>query len=190
MSKELTRDSWLFVLRGILAIGLGILTFVYPGPTLAALIVVFAVYAIFNGIFAITAGVTVRGGPSWWLVVGGVAGIAIGVFTFFQPSATALALVIAVGIWAIVTGTAELVAAVTLGNIVAPRWLIGLSGVVALAFGVLLIMFPGDGILSVLWLVGYYAIFAGVMNLAIGFGLRDTGDTLSSFEATSKPANS
>ena len=190
MSKQLTRDSWLFVLQGIVAIGLGILAFVYPGPTLAALILVFAFYAIFDGVLATVTGFGVQGGPSWGLVSGGIAGIAIGVFTFFQPGTTAVALVIVVGIWAIVTGAAELVTAVTLGNLVAPRWLLGLSGVVALAFGVLLIMSPGDGILSVLWLVGFYAIFAGVMNLAIGFGLRDTSDTLSSFEAGSKATSS
>ena len=190
MSSVLSRDSWLFILQGILAIGLGILAFVSPGATLAALIVVFAVYMIVKGVLSIIAGFGVRGGPSWWLVAGGVAGIAIGVITFFQPSTTAVALVIVVGIWAIVTGAAELVAAATLGNLVAPRWLLGLSGVVALAFGVVLIMSPGSGILSVLWLVGFYAIFAGVMYLAIGFGLRDTAQTLSWFEPESHQASS
>ena len=68
MSKELNRDSWLYVLRGILAIALGVLAFVYPSPTLAVLIAVFGVYAIFNGVFAIAAGLGAFERPNWWLV--------------------------------------------------------------------------------------------------------------------------
>jgi uncharacterized membrane protein HdeD (DUF308 family) len=183
MSTALSRDSWLFMLRGILAIALGVLAFAYPAPTLAALIVVFALYAIFDGVLAIAGGFSLPGGPSWWLIAGGVAAIAVGIFTFFQPGTTAVALVLLVGIFAIVTGVAELVGAATLGNLVAHRWLLALSGVVAVAFGLLLIMSPGDGVLSVLWLIGFYAIFAGVMNIAMGFGLRDISGTLKSVEA-------
>ena len=90
-----------------------------------------------------------------------------------------------VGTFAIVTGGAELVTAATAGNLIAKRWLLALSGVVAVAFGLLLIVSPGDGILSVLWLIGFYAIFAGVMNIAMGFGLRDIGDSVKSVEAKS-----
>jgi uncharacterized membrane protein HdeD (DUF308 family) len=183
MSATLSRDSWFFVIRGILAIALGVLAFVAPAPTLAALIVVFALYAIFDGVLAIVGGFSVPGRPSWWLIAGGVAAIAIGIFTFSQPNTTAQALVIVVGIWAIVTGVAELATAVTVGSIAGGRFLMTLAGIVALAFGVLLIMSPTDGILSVLWLVGFYAIFAGVMNIAMGFGLRDVSNTVKSVEA-------
>ena len=190
MSATLYRDSWFFVIRGILAIALGVLAFVYPAPTLAALIVVFALYAIFDGVLAVVGGFSVPGRPSWWLIAGGIAAIAVGVFTFFQPGTTAVALVLLVGIFAIVTGVAELVTAATVGQLVAHRWLLALSGVVAVAFGLLLIMSPGDGVLSVLWLIGFYAIFAGVMYIAMGFGLRDMSNTVKSVEAETTTAHS
>jgi uncharacterized membrane protein HdeD (DUF308 family) len=190
MSKELSRDSWLFILRGVLAIALGILAFVYPAPTLAALLIVFGIYAIFDGALAIVAGVGAFDRPNWWLVAGGVAAIAIGLFTFFQPNTTAEALVILVGVFAILTGVAELAAAATVGSIVGHRLLLTVAGIVAFAFGVLLIMSPSEGILSVLWLVGFYAIFAGVMYIAMGYSLRDVADTAKSVEAESTASGS
>jgi uncharacterized membrane protein HdeD (DUF308 family) len=190
MSKELNRDSWLYVLRGILAIALGVLAFVYPSPTLAVLIAVFGVYAIFNGVFAIAAGLGAFERPNWWLVAGGIAAIAIGAYTFVQPATTAESLVVVVGIFAIVTGFGELAAAVSLGAIVGHRLLMTVSGIVALAFGVLLIMSPTQGVLSVLYLFGFYAIFAGVMYIATGYSLHDVADTAQTIEGPSTASGS
>ena len=190
MSKELNRDSWSFIVRGILAIGLGILTFVSPAPTLAALILVFGIYAILDGGLAVVVGLGASSRPNWWLVAGGVAAIAIGIFTFFQPGTTAVALVVLVGIFAIVTGVAELVTVATLGDLIPNRWLLALSGVVGVAFGVFLIVSPGAGILSMLWLIGFYAIFAGAMDIAMGFSLRDASDTVKLVEPKTTTAAS
>jgi uncharacterized membrane protein HdeD (DUF308 family) len=190
MSKALSHDSWFFIVRGILAIGLGILAFVNPAPTLAALIVVFALYAIFDGVLAIVGGFSMPGGPNWWLIIGGIAAIAVGIITFARPDATAVALVLLVGVFAIATGVAQLVAAATAGDLVAHPWLLAVSGLVGVAFGVFLIMSPSDGILSVLWLIGFYAIFAGVMDIAMGFDLRDASDTVKLVEPKGSTATS
>jgi uncharacterized membrane protein HdeD (DUF308 family) len=172
MNGTLTRAWWVFAVRGIVAIALGVLAFVMPGPTLVALIAVFAVYALFDGVLAIVSGVGAPGGPRWWIVLGGVAGIAVGLFTIASPGTTTLALVLLIGIWAIVTGVAEVISAYTLRSVIDREWLLALSGVISVAFGVLLVVSPGDGIFAVLWLIGYYAIFAGVMYLAMAFRLR------------------
>jgi uncharacterized membrane protein HdeD (DUF308 family) len=111
MNDFLTRNWWAFVLRGVIAIALGGLAFAVPGPTLVALIAVFAAYAIVDGILAIIAGVGTPGSPRWWFIVGGIAGIAIGLFTIFSPGTTAIALVLLIGIWSIATGAAQIIAA-------------------------------------------------------------------------------
>ena len=144
MSTALTRNSWFFILRGILAIGLGILAFVSPAPTLAALIVVFAVYAIFDGVLAIVGGFSMPGGPNWWsssaasppsrwdlhiLPAGRHCGGA-------RPAGRRLR---------DRDRRRPIVAAATAGNLVAHPWLLALSGVVGVAFGPLLIMSPGAG---------------------------------------------
>jgi uncharacterized membrane protein HdeD (DUF308 family) len=179
MKDQLNRYSWLFVLQGVLAIALGIATFVVPQPTLAAFIAVFAAYAIVSGALSIGAGLSIPNGPSWSLVLGGIAGIAVGVLTFAQPDATAVAVVLLVGIYAIATGVAQVGAAFTLGGFT-NTWLLGLSGVVSVAFGVLLVMAPTDGVLAVLWLIGIYVIYFGIMSVAAGLGLHRIGNEVSS----------
>jgi len=190
MSGTLSRDSWLFIARGILAIALGVLAFLAPSPTLSALIIVFGIYAILDGGLAVVAGLGATVRPDWWLVAGGVGAIAIGIFTFFQPNTTAEALVVLVGVFAILTGVAELGAAATVGSIIGHRLLFTVAGVVALVFGVLLIMSPSQGLLSVLWLFGFYAIFAGVMDIAIGYDLREVSDAAKSVETRSAATSS
>jgi hypothetical protein len=114
MNGLLTRNWWAFVLQGIVAIALGVLAFVVPQPTLAALIAVCATYAIVVGVFAVVAGAGSTGGPRRWTIIGGVAGIAIGLFTIASPGTTAIGLVLLIGIWSITTGVAQVLAAYTL----------------------------------------------------------------------------
>jgi uncharacterized membrane protein HdeD (DUF308 family) len=97
----------MFVLRGLLAIALGVLAFAAPGPTLAALIFVFAAYAVLDGILATFLGLSAPGGARWLLVIGGILGIVIGVLTFVNPEVTAVVLVLYIGVFAIVRGAAE-----------------------------------------------------------------------------------
>lgn len=190
MTGMLSRTWWALALRGIVAIALGLLAFLVPGPTLVALIAVFAAYAIVDGVLAIVAGAGTPGGPRWWIILGGILGIAIGLFTFYSPGTTALALVLLIGIWAIVTGVAEVMAAYTLRRVLDREWLLALSGVISVAFGVLLVVSPGDGVLAVLWLIGYYAIFSGAMYLALAFRLRGVADRTAASASGRAPASS
>ena len=182
MVKDLVKNWWVFVLQGVLAIGVGIAAFAAPDVTLTAFIAVFAAYAIVTGIFSIVAGLSVSGGPRWSLVLGGIAGIAVGALTIAQPNNTALAVVLLVGIYAIATGVGEVMAAYTLGRLSNTFWL-GLSGLISVVFGVLLIAAPSDGVLAVLWVIGFYAIFAGVTLIAFGIRLHSAGADVSALEA-------
>jgi uncharacterized membrane protein HdeD (DUF308 family) len=179
----------MFVLRGILALALGVLVFAAPSPTLAALIFVFAAYAIVDGIFAIAAGVAAPAGPRWLLVVGGILGIAIGVYTLSSPQVTAVALVLLIGSFAIVRGVAEVGTAIWLRNLIDNEWLYVLSGIVSIAFGTLLIVAPGDGAFAVLFVIGFYALFAGVMYIAIGLRLRGVNKTLETVSTSAGAAS-
>jgi uncharacterized membrane protein HdeD (DUF308 family) len=179
MREMLSHNWWAFALRGIAALILGVLAFVVPGPTLVALIAVFAAYAIIDGILAIVAGAASPRGPRWWIIVGGIAGIAVGLFTIYSPGTTAIALVIFIGVWSIITGVAEIVAAYTLRRVIDGELLIALSGVISVVFGVFLVVSPGTGVLAVLWLIGFYAIFAGVMYLAVAMRLRSLANRTS-----------
>jgi uncharacterized membrane protein HdeD (DUF308 family) len=180
MFTALAAQNWgLIVLRGVFAILLGILALVSPGPTLAALILVFAVYAFVDGIFAAGAGFAAPNGPRWWLVVGGALGIVLGAYTLFNPQITAVAFVIVIGAFAVVRGVAEVATAISLRDVIESAWIYILSGIVGIVFGAfLLVAPPATGVLTVLWLIAYYSILAGVTYVAIGLRLRGIDKTL------------
>jgi uncharacterized membrane protein HdeD (DUF308 family) len=90
-----------------------------------------------------------------------------------------VAVTLLVAIFSIATGVARTAAASMLGN-VRSSWLLALSGVVSVIFGVLLIAAPGDGVLAVLWLIGFYSIFAGVTAIAFGLRLRGVANDVES----------
>ena len=174
MASELARNWWLVALRGVLGILFGIGAFVWPGATLAALVLVFGAYVFVDGIFAVVAGIGMRRQLSlWWLVVlEGVAGIILGLLTFGSPDITALVLLTFIAAWSIITGIFEIVTALRLRKLIENEWLMILSGVVSIIFGILLIAQPGAGAISIVWLLGAYALFFGILTLVLAFRLR------------------
>ena len=172
-AQLLARNWWAVALRGVVAIILGILAFVMPIVTLAALILLFGAYALVDGVFNVIAAVSGHGGARWWtLLVAGLVGIGAGLVTFFMPGLTAITLVYVIAAWAIVIGVLEIVAAVRLREQITNEWWLGLSGVLSIVFGVLMMVAPGAGALAtVLWL-GAWAFIYGVALVLLGVQLR------------------
>ena len=190
MLTTLAAQNWgMFVLRGILALALGVLAFAAPVTTLVSLIFVFAAYAVVDGILAIAFGAGAPGGPRWLLVIAGILGILIGVYTVVSPQVTAVALVLLIGSFAIVRGVAEVGTAIWARNLIESAWLYVLSGIVSILFGAYLIVAPGDGAFAVLFVIGFYALFAGVMYVAIGLRLRGLNKTLESASTSAGAAS-
>jgi uncharacterized membrane protein HdeD (DUF308 family) len=180
MAADLARNWWLLALRGVLGILFGIVAFVWPDATLAALILVFGAYVFVDGIFAVVAGIRMRRQLSlWWLVLlEGVAGIILGVLTFRWPDITALILLTFIAAWSIVTGIFEIATAVRIRTMIANEWLMILSGVVSIVFGALLIAQPGAGEIAIVWLLGAYALLFGILTLMLAFRVRGMRDTI------------
>src|SRR6202048_5095598 len=156
---------WLVALRGLVAILFGVLALVWPGVTLITLIWLFGAFALVNGLLSlILAAKAPKGYPRVGsLILGGLLGILAGLLTFVMPGITALGLLILIALWAIVTGMMELVAAIRLRKIITNEWLLVLTGVLSIAFGVLLILMPAAGALSLTWGVGIWALFFGIL---------------------------
>ena len=170
----LSRHWWALALRGVAAIVLGVLAFVLPGITLAALVLMFGVYALVDGIFNLIAAAQAREDerPWWELVIEGVLSIAAGIVTFMWTGLTALVLLYVIGAWAVITGVLEIVAAIRLRHHIRGEVWLALSGVLSVAFGVLLFLFPAAGALALVLWTGAYAVVFGVLLLALAFRLR------------------
>jgi uncharacterized membrane protein HdeD (DUF308 family) len=172
--ETLARNWWLVLLRGIAGIIFGVLAFVWPSLSLAVLVIIFGAYAFADGVLAIISAIRWRGETErWWLILlEGIAGVAIGVITFFWPGITALALLYVIAAWALVTGALEIAAAIRLRNVIEGEWLLLLSGIASVALGVLLALFPGPGALALVLWIAAFAILSGALLIALGFKLR------------------
>ena len=171
---SLSKYWWLIALRGVFAVLFGVMAFVWPGLTLLALVLLFAAYALTDGVLALVAGLThSQSKQRWWmLLLEGVVSIAAGVLTILWPDLTAVALVYLIGAWAIVTGVMEVVAAIRLRQEINNEWLLALAGILSIAFGVAMVIWPGAGALTLIWLIGGYAVVFGVLMIVLGFRLR------------------
>jgi uncharacterized membrane protein HdeD (DUF308 family) len=174
MLRTLAQNWWAIVLRGVAAVLFGLGAFLWPGLTLAALVLLYGAYALADGILAVAWAIVNRraGSFPWGMLLAGLASIVVGVLTFLWPGITALVLLYMIAAWAIVRGVFEVVAAVALRRELEHEWLLALSGVLSIAFGVLLVIAPGAGALAVLWWIGSFAIVAGVLMIVLGFRLK------------------
>jgi uncharacterized membrane protein HdeD (DUF308 family) len=174
MLEHLGRNWGWVVLRGVAAVLFGILAFAWPGITLAALVIVWGAYALADGILALVAAYRVRdqGKPFWSLVIVGLLGIAAGIVTFIWPGMTALVLLMFIAAWAVVMGIFQIVAAIRLRKEIKNEWLLGLSGVLSVLFGIIMFVQPGAGALAVIWVIAAYAIVFGILLIWLGLRLK------------------
>jgi uncharacterized membrane protein HdeD (DUF308 family) len=165
------------LLRGVLAVLFGVISLVWPGITVWALVVVFAAYAIVDG--AVTAAQSVRDratlqGWGWWLAMG-IVSVLAGLIALFWPAITALALLYVIAFYAIMFGVTGIVGGLRFRKVPDSGWVWSvIAGVVAVLFGLILLIFPGEGILSLIVLVGLYAILFGVLLIVMAFQVRSS----------------
>ena len=171
----LVGNWWTFVIRGIAAILFGLLCFILPTMALLTLVYLFGFYELYDGILNVVAGFR-RSGPQqvpWWaLLLQGIVSIAVGVLAFVIPGLTALALLMLIAAWALATGVLQIIAAIRLRRQITGEWVLVMGGLLSIAFGVLLFVFPRTGALAVIIWIGAYAIMFGILMIALGARLR------------------
>jgi len=170
----LRRTWWMLLLRGLFAIVFGVLTWVLPGVSLAALVLLFGAYVMADGILGVWSAVAGRKEHEhWWVMfIAGLLGIAVGVLTFLAPGVTALVLLFYIAIWAIATGVLQIVVAIRLRKEMSGELLLILAGLASVLFGILLVVRPDAGALAVLWLIATYAVFFGVLLVMLALKVR------------------
>lgn len=181
MLGALARNWWLFAVRGIAAIVFGILAFAWPSSTLTVLVYLFGAYVLIDGASLIAS--VLMGDPLAQMHKGaiiaiGIIGIVAGIVTFVAPGLTALTLLYIVAFWAIGTGIIQVAAAITLRDEMVGSFWMGLGGVLSTVFGILLVAFPGDGLVSLVWLVGLWAVVFGISSLGLANDLRQINNTV------------
>jgi uncharacterized membrane protein HdeD (DUF308 family) len=171
----LSRNWWLVVLRGVLAILFGLAAFLWPGVTGLVLILLFGGYAFADGVIALITGFSrAKDSPRWWVfLVEGLIGIIAGVVAFLYPGLAGIALLSLIAAWAILTGVVEIAAAIRMRKEISNEWLLALGGILSIAAGVAIIMQPAAGGLAIVWIIGTYAILFGILLIVLGFRLKN-----------------
>jgi uncharacterized membrane protein HdeD (DUF308 family) len=171
---HLLARTWQLVLaRGVAAILFGALALLWPHLTLVILVVLYALYAVSDGVFALAE--AVRGGgwiPRWWLVVIGLANIAAGGAALAWPHLTAILLIVLIGASAVARGLFEIIGAVHLRKVIDNEWTLIASGTISVLFGAGVILAPRAGAVALAWLIGLWAIALGVLIVALALRLR------------------
>jgi uncharacterized membrane protein HdeD (DUF308 family) len=177
LASIFSRNWWLLLLRGVIAILFGLLVWFQPGVSLVALVLLFGAYTLADGILGIWTAIAGRAEHEhWWvLLLWGLIGVGVGILTFLVPGVTALALLFYIAIWAIATGVLELVAAVRLRKEMTGEWRLILGGLASIVFGVLLMAQPAVGALALLWLIGAYGVVFGILLVLLAFKARAFG---------------
>jgi uncharacterized membrane protein HdeD (DUF308 family) len=172
--ETLKRNWWVPVLRGVAAIIFGIMAFVYPGLTVAVLVLLFGAWVLVDGIFRVIGAIGHRASdPDWgWQLFIGILGIIIGLLTFHAPAVTALALVIYIAAWALMIGATEIGLAIKLRREIHGEWFLILMGLLSIVFAIMLLWNPIPGALALVWLIGSYAIVFGLLGIVFGVRLR------------------
>ncbi len=173
--RLVARNWWLFLLRGLAAITFGVLSLIWPGISLVALILLFGAYALVDGVFALAAAILGRGNAEirWWLVLVGLLGIGIGITTFLSPGLTALTLLYFIAGWIVATGLLQIVGAVELRKAIDDEWWLILDGVLSVVVGILLFIMPGPGALALIWLISVFAIAFGILMVGFAFKVKN-----------------
>jgi uncharacterized membrane protein HdeD (DUF308 family) len=182
MAKAISQTWWMFALRGAVALLFGILALAWPGLTLLWLVALFAAFALISGGVSVAAAIRNRKAEDhWWLaLVLGLVSLGAGVIAIIHPALTALVLVLLMGANAIVTGILDISMAARLRKAAfRGKGLLILAGLVSLAFGILVFLFPGAGALALVWMISFWAILSGLLLLGAAWRARkaERGET-------------
>jgi uncharacterized membrane protein HdeD (DUF308 family) len=174
-------SSTSLILLGILAVIVGIVAIAWPGVTILALVILFAVYAfVLAGLEGARAFSSRTAGPVFGHLLLGLIDLAAGVVALAWPAPTAFVLVIVVASWALVGGFTEVIAGFQAGETAGTRAMFILAGLVSVAFGVLLFARPGVGAVTLALLFGLYTLIYGFSQITAGIQLRQVGGDVKS----------
>jgi uncharacterized membrane protein HdeD (DUF308 family) len=175
--NALLRNWWTLVLRGVFAVAFGFIAWLWPGLTLLALILIWAVVACVNGVVTLVSAFARDGDePRWILLLEGGVSLLAGAVALAYPRFTGLMFLYLLAAWALLSGVVEIVAAYRLRHEIRGEFWLGFAGVLSLGFGTMLLFWPGAGALTMIWLIASYSVLFGIVLIAWGLHLKRLHD--------------
>jgi uncharacterized membrane protein HdeD (DUF308 family) len=158
---------WATLAIGIVAVLLGLVALFMPVAALAAIVLLAAVCALLTGLFAVIGGTrAIRHDAGGWLVLlWGLLGVGLGLYVIFEPKTGALVLFLLYGIWAVLRGAAEIIAAVRVRHEMAGWAAVLTAGVLWLALGLLFLVAPSAAAIATTMVWGALVVVIGIVTI-------------------------
>ena len=170
VSNKLGEIWWAFLVRGLLALALGIGALFWPEATLTLLVQLVAVFALLDGAAAMFSAFRSRDPVTHLLP--GLVSLAVGAVLLFMPGVTVRLLLIILGIWALLQGSTLLLAAHKLNTTDPNRGTVATLGVIAAIIGGILLAWPGSGAVAISWLIAALAFLVAALMIFLALRLR------------------
>ncbi len=167
------RTWWVFLVGGIASVIFGLLAFSQPMTAWLVVAVFFAAAILVDGVSNVIGSIRNRDKDGWWIMLLiGALGVLAGGYALLNPRISMQAFILLVAFEAIVLG----VFLVMLGHKVRAaterEWLLYLAGGLSILFGILVILRPALGGLSVILMIATWAIIIGVLKILFAFKVR------------------
>jgi uncharacterized membrane protein HdeD (DUF308 family) len=161
-------SSRTLILRALVTIAFGVLLMAWPAISVSVLILLFGAFALVDGALILTMGLRMgsREPARPVALIAGALAVLVGVVTFVWPGLTEVVLLVLIALRAMIIGIAELITAGRMGRHSSIAWFLAALGLVSFAFGALLLVYPGAGLLALVWVIGLYAVVIGCAGIA------------------------
>jgi uncharacterized membrane protein HdeD (DUF308 family) len=172
--------SALLFWRGLHALIIGVVSVAWPDITVGAFVILFAVYAFFTaGTELLRAFSSGTAGPVFGYLFLAMLSLAAGVGALVWAGTISLALTIWIAAWALGTGVVEVMMTFRQEQAAGERALWALTGPVAFALGVVVLLRPDLGAVSLARVFGLFSIVCGASALVLAAQARHLGKALS-----------
>ena len=168
------RTWWVFLVGGLASVIFGVLAFVNPGIALLVLAMFFAASVLVDGVFNIIGSVQNREKDGWWvMLLLGMLGLLVGGFALLNPPVSMMAFIYLVAFQAIMLGVFVIMLGYKVRQATTREWILYATGALSVLFGFLVVLNPGAGGLSIVYLIASWAIVIGAFKVFFGFKVKN-----------------
>jgi uncharacterized membrane protein HdeD (DUF308 family) len=165
------RTWWVFLVGGLASVIFGVLAFVNPGIALLVLAMFFAASVLVDGVTNVIGSVQNREKDGWWVML--LLGILVGGFALFNPPVSMMAFIYLVAFQAIMLGVFVIMLGYKVRQATTREWILYVTGALSVLFGFLVVLNPGAGGLSIVYLIASWAIVIGAFKVFFGFKVKN-----------------
>ncbi len=171
------RTWWVFLLSGIAGVIFGVLAFINPGVALTVLALWFSAWLLVDGVVNVVGAIGHRDKDGWvFILLMGILSALVGGYALMNPPLSMVAFLYVVSFLAILLGISLIAMGRRVRELIEREWVLYLTGALSIIFGVLIVLQPGSGALSVVYMIATWAIITGILRIVFAFFVRNLKD--------------